>query len=235
MKAFLLAAGNGTRLRPITNTIPKCLLPIRGLPLLGIWLEMCRRFGIHEVLINVHAHTTAVREYIEKTDHEVTVKLFEEPTLLGSAGTLAANREWVSRENMFWVLYADVLTNVNLGSMRDYHLTRKTPVTIAVYQVPDPTRCGVVVLDANNVVTEFVEKPDKPKSNLAFSGVMLASPRLFEFIPERRPADIGFDVLPGLVGQMSAHESCEYFQDIGTLDNYSIAQTSWPAFSESRE
>src|ERR1700688_3378395 len=102
MKAFLLAAGNGTRLRPITNTIPKCLLPIRGLPLLGIWLEMCRRFGIHEVLINVHAHTTAVREYIEKTDHEVTVKLFEEPTLLGSAGTLAANREWVSRENMFW-------------------------------------------------------------------------------------------------------------------------------------
>ncbi len=228
MKAFLLAAGNGTRLKPITDTTPKCLLPIRGEPMLGIWLELCRRSGIDEVLINVHAHSGAVRDYIAKNTHGLKISLFEEPTLLGSAGTVAANRDWVTGDNAFWILYADVLTNVNLAAMFSYHMSRETRVTLSVYPVPDPSRCGVVVLDTDGIVQQFVEKPARPTSNLAFSGVLLAGPEVFDFVPDRRPADFGYDVLPRLTGKMSAHISNDYFQDIGTLENYQLADTSWP-------
>jgi mannose-1-phosphate guanylyltransferase len=231
MKAFLLAAGNGTRLKPLTDTTPKCLLPIRGIPLLSIWLQFCKRSGIHEVLINTHAHRDTVRQYVAGTDHGVRVKIFEEPTLLGSAGTLAANREWVAGEKLFWVLYADVLTNVRLQRLLECHTARQAAATIAVCRVPDPSRCGVVNLDVNGVVQEFIEKPAKPASNLAFTGVLLATPLVLDAIPDRRPADIGFDVLPRLTGRMSACETDDYLQDIGTLENYENAQMSWPGLT----
>jgi NDP-sugar pyrophosphorylase family protein len=86
----------------------------------------------------------------------------------------------------------------------------------------------VAILDSDGIVREFVEKPARPVSNLVFSGVLLAGPQVFDFIPDRRPADIGFDVLPKLAGKMSAHKTSDYFQDIGTLENYKLAQASWP-------
>src|ERR1700675_91500 len=114
MKAFLLAGGLGTRLRPLTDNTPKCLLPIQGTPLLQIWFDVCRRFGIDEILINVHSHGDAVRAFIAENKEDLRVLLFEEQTLLGSAGTISANRDWISGEDCFWVFYADVLATVNL-------------------------------------------------------------------------------------------------------------------------
>jgi mannose-1-phosphate guanylyltransferase len=228
VKAFLLAAGNGTRLRPLTDTTPKCLLPIAGVPLLRVWLELCRRHGIEEVLINVHAHPGAIREYVEKNDSGVKIKLFEEPTLLGSAGTVAANRDWISGEQLFWVFYADVLTNMNLRALLDFHAARPATATLAVYRVPDPSRCGIVTRSEDGVVKEFIEKPSTPSSNLAFSGVLLGTQGLLDAIPDHRPADIGFDVLSRLAGKMYAHETSDYVLDIGTLQNYAEAQATWP-------
>jgi len=88
LKAFLLAAGHGTRLRPITDAIPKCLVPIRGVPLLAIWLRLCQQFGIDDVLINVHAHAAAVQDFLRQNANGVQTRVVEEPELLGSAGTL---------------------------------------------------------------------------------------------------------------------------------------------------
>ena len=87
MKAFLLAGGHGVRLRPITDTIPKCLVPIQGVPLLSIWLQLCKRIGIDEVLINVHAHAKTVCEFLERDSHRIAVRVVAELQLLGSAGT----------------------------------------------------------------------------------------------------------------------------------------------------
>jgi mannose-1-phosphate guanylyltransferase len=111
MKGFLLAAGIGTRLRPLTDTIPKCLVPIKGTPLLGIWLQWCEMYGVDQVLLNSHAHSEAVRDYIGAYRGPVQVTVTYEPELLGSAGTLHVNRAFVAREKEFAVLYADVLTN----------------------------------------------------------------------------------------------------------------------------
>ncbi len=232
MKAFLLAAGNGTRLRPLTDRVPKCLLPIQGVPLLEIWLSNCKAAGITDVLVNTHAHAEAIRRFAAKQKAGVRMRIVEEPELLGSAGTLAENREFVAGEESFFVLYADVLTNVDLRRMLVFHTQKRLPATLGVYQVPDPTRCGIVTMDENAVISNFIEKPMHPASNWAFAGVMIAGPAFADFLPDQRPADIGFDVLPKLVGQMAAFPISEYLLDIGTISNYQNAQKSWPGLTQ---
>jgi mannose-1-phosphate guanylyltransferase len=232
MKAFLLAAGNGTRLRPLTNSVPKCLLPIRGVPLLEIWLNNCKAAGITDVLVNTHAHAETVRKFAAEQKTGVRIRIVEEPELLGSAGTLAKNREFASGEEPFVVLYADVLTNLNLRRMLDFHQQKRLPATLGIHQVPDPTRCGIITMDKNAVIQEFAEKPLQPVSNWAFAGVMIAGAELFNFIPDHRPADLGFDVLPKMIGKMAAYRSSEYLLDIGTIANYQNAQQSWPGLAQ---
>lgn len=234
MKAFLLAGGFGTRLKPLTDRTPKCLLPIQGTPILKIWFLLCRQYGIDEVLINIHSHGPAVREFIEENKDGLGVRLFEETTLLGSAGTLLANRDWVRKEHAFWVLYADVLTTVNLLQMLAFHESGSQIATIGVYAAANPSQCGIVQVDDRGVVRDFVEKPQMPMSNLAFSGLMVASPALLDVVPETSPVDLGFHVLPHLVGRMAAYCIRDFLLDIGTLETYRAAQETWPGLSQSK-
>ena len=235
MKAFLLAGGLGTRLRPLSDNTPKCLLPIQGTPILQIWFSLCRLYGIDEILINIHSHGDAVRKFVEEYKDGLRVSLFEEPVLLGSAGTVLANRDWVSKENSFWVFYADVLTTTNLNQMLTFHDCVGQIATIGVYEVTNPSRCGIVQVDDRGLVSEFVEKPKFPVGNLAFSGLMLAKPALLDAIPDASPVDLGFHVLPRVVGRMAAYRITSFLIDIGTLETYRAAQETWPGFSQAHK
>lgn len=228
MKAFLLAAGLATRLRPLTDTTPKCLLPIRGRPLMGIWLDLFSRHGIDEVLVNTHGLGETVRSYLATHGNGLITQVVDEPVLLGSAGTLLANREWAASESCFWVIYADVLTTANLTRIMQFHLKHQGVATLGACEVADPRRCGVLDFNQEGLIERFVEKPTSPTSNMAFAGIMVANARLFDAIPERFPADLGFDVLPQLAGKMFAYPITEYLLDVGTLENYEKAQRSWP-------
>jgi mannose-1-phosphate guanylyltransferase len=228
MKAFLLAAGYGTRLKPLTDHVPKCLLPIRGVPLLEIWLELCGNYGINEVLINTHSYEGAVKKYVEENSTGFTIRVSEEGTLLGSAGTLLKNRDWVGSDSAFWVFYADVLTNANLAHMLEFHNQHRQAATMGVYEVSNPKQCGIVTTDREGIVREFVEKPASPSSNLAFAGLLIATPELFDVIPSEIPADIGFHVLPQFAGRMAAYHISDYIMDIGTPEKYKQAQETWP-------
>jgi mannose-1-phosphate guanylyltransferase len=232
VKAFILAAGNGTRLRPLTDDVPKCMLPIRGLPLLEIWLQTCKQFGVEEVLVNLHAHAESVRQYLRGSTSGVRVQVAEESELLGSAGTLRANREWIASEECFWIFYADVLNRADLGKMMEAHRLRKPVATLGVYRVPDPKRCGIVTVGEDGMIREFIEKPANPAGNLAFAGLMIGTPELVEMIPSEVPADIGFHVLPHLAGRMLAFPINDYLIDIGTMENYTTAQVTWPGIRE---
>jgi mannose-1-phosphate guanylyltransferase len=234
MKAFLLAGGFGTRLRPLTDRTPKCLLPIRGVPILQIWLTLCREFGIEEVLINVHSHGDSVRRFVDEYKDGLEIRLFEEKVLLGSAGTLLANQNWVRKETSFWVFYADVLTTTNLTQLQDFHNRHGQIATIGVYEVSDPSRCGIVQVDRHGMVRDFVEKPVVPIGNLAFSGLMLATPAVLDLIPDTTPADLGFHVLPKMVGRMTAYRIPDFLIDVGTLETYQAAQESWPGLRQSQ-
>jgi NDP-sugar pyrophosphorylase family protein len=102
---------------------------------------------------------------------------------------------------------------------------------MGVYEVPDPARCGIVGVDQHGIVRSFVEKPREPASNLAFSGLLVATPQVLDLIPPKIPADIGFDVLPQLVGRMAAFHIIDYLIDIGTMETYASAQRGWPGLS----
>ena len=233
MKAFILAAGHGTRLRPLTDRMPKCLVPIAGTPMLQIWFDQCIRSGITEILINLHAHADQVGEFVARHAGDLDVKLFEEPELLGSAGTLRANREWLGKDPEFWVLYGDVLTNLNFPAMLVEHRTSGMLATLGTYHVADPRRCGIVTTNGNNRITAFVEKPRDPPGNMAFSGIMIASPAVCDAIPTAKPRpDIGLDLLPRLIGKMSAFPIRDYLIDIGTPANYERAQSEWPEVTQ---
>jgi mannose-1-phosphate guanylyltransferase len=199
--------------------------------MLQIWMQICRYVGIDEVMINLHTHADIVRGWINSNRNGVRVRLTEESSLLGSAGTVLAGRDWVAADPYFWIFYADVLTNANLSSMLDFHLARRPVATLGVYQVPDPERCGVATFDDEMIIRDFQEKPAQPKSRWAFSGLMIATPQLFDYIPSNQPSDLGFQVLPQLTGRMLAHPISDYLLDVGTIQNYEAAQNSWPGLT----
>ena len=215
-------------MRPLTDSIPKCLVPIQGKPLLAVWFELLEKYGITEILVNAHAHRAVVAQFLfgRFPNHHIT--LAEEPQLLGSAGTLAANREWVGAESIFWVLYGDVLTNAHLENMLRFHGSHPSAATLGVYHVPDPGRCGIAVVDELGRIERFLEKPAEPPGNLAFAGLLVGTQALLEAIPPQRPADLGFDVFPRLAGQLFAYPIREFLLDVGTPENYQQAQLSWP-------
>jgi len=244
MKAFLLSAGLGTRLRPLTNETPKCLLPIGGRPLLEIWLELLGLYGVSEALVNTHWYADKVErflsaDYADYTDQinnekrpKPNIKLFYEEELLGSGGTLLANREWVADGQPFFILYGDNLTNVDLGKMYEFHVGHGLPFTLGVFRADEPERCGIAEVDGDCVVTGFVEKPEEPSSDSAAAGIYVSDQRMFDFFPEgaegMRPLDLGFHVIPRLVGHMKAYFIEEFLMDIGTVGAYEKAQMIWP-------
>ena len=231
MKAFILAAGKGERLRPLTAATPKCLVSIQDTAILDIWLQLCRRNNINQVLINTHAHAETILKHLQRHPSGISIQTTYEPTLLGSAGTLRANREWICRDEEFWVFYGDVLTNADLTKMMDFHRQKRQIATLAVYKVANPRQCGIIATDADQIVRSFVEKPSAPESDLAFAGIMVASQWLIDAIPDHLPADLGFHVLPRLVGHMAAYPILDYLLDIGSPESYEYAQSTWPGLS----
>jgi len=230
MKAFLLAAGVGSRLRPITDTTPKCMLAVGGQPLLDIWLDAFDRVGVDEVLVNLHHLPDVVRSHLEARAGSLqppAVRTVFEPELLGSAGTLAANRAWVGGEEMFLACYADNLTDFDLRSLAETHRAHGAIATLTVFHSDRPSAGGVVEIDAADTVVGFTEKPSQPVSDLVNAGMYAFHPRVLGEIDSPPPCDIGYDLLRRLVGRAKAVSVEGYFRDVGTVDAYQRAQQEW--------
>lgn len=230
MKAFLLAAGFGTRLRPLTDRIPKCLVPVEGVPMLEWWMELLRKHGVTEVLINTHYLYEQVREYIEEYNRrDCGLKIVEayEPELVGSAGTIRDNFDFVRGEREFLICYADNLTNVDLSSMIEFHRSKNALLTMGLFRTNVPKQCGIAAVDVDGRIYEFVEKPENPKSNLANAGIYVAGSQIEQYFPKEGFADFAKDVLMKLENQMYGWEIKQYLIDIGTPENYKKAQEEW--------
>jgi mannose-1-phosphate guanylyltransferase len=158
---------------------------------------------------------------------------FHEPHLLGTAGTILANRHWVQNGDPFFILYADNLTNINLSKFLRFHLEQQQIVTLGVFRAANPKQCGIAEVTPDGLVTGFEEKPEVPKSNLAGAGMYVTDSRIFEFFPPLdtaggsgvlQPLDLGFHVLPRLAGRMKAYFIEDFLMDIGTPQQYKNAQ-----------
>ena len=184
MKAFLLAGGLGTRLRPLTLKNPKCLVEVCGKPMLYWWIKLLEKYNVKDVLINVHHHHRKVVSYLKNIDTKLNFEIFKEKTLLGSAGTIRANYDFVKNESDFFIFYADNLTNYNLDKLYTAHKLSNKIFTMALFETNIPREKGIVEIDKNNNILSFVEKPKNPKSNLANAGLYVAKPDIYKYFPK---------------------------------------------------
>jgi mannose-1-phosphate guanylyltransferase len=232
VKAFLLAAGNGTRLRPVTNNIPKCLVPINNKPLLFWWVELFEKHGVNEVLINLHHFPGQVIDFIDGLETKIKFHFFTEEKLLGSGSTLRLNKKFAENQSEVLIAYADNLTNYNLTRFREFHIMNNKIFSMALFNSDNPSACGIAKLDNDNTIIEFEEKPKIPKSNLANAGLYFAKPEVFDLIPDIEQADIGFHLLPRLVNRMAGWKNDDYLMDIGTIENLRKAEIEWPLLNK---
>ncbi len=228
MKALILAAGEGTRLRPLTLDRPKPMLPVGDRPVIEHLIDLLRRHSVSQVAINLHYKPDAILSHVrDGTDFGISVTYSYEERLLGSAGA-AKRLEWFL-DDTFLVLYGDALTDANLALLVERHRAADAALTLGLYRVDDPTRCGIVQVDNDGRITRFVEKPSHEDafSTLANAGVYVVQPRVLEFVPPERPFDFGHDLIPILMDRglpVYGHELDAYVLDIGSPERYAQAQ-----------
>lgn len=230
MKALLLAAGEGTRLRPLTLDRPKPMVPVGGRPLLEHLVALLRRHGVADIAINLHYKPEAIVDYFGTGEaFGVSITYSREERLLGSAGAVKQLGSFFAGDEPFLVLYGDVLTDLDLTELVARHRSSGAAATLALYRVKDPSRCGIVELDANNRVTRFVEKPAPGTvfSDLANSGIYVVEPAVIDRIPAERPFDFGHDLFPALLADgvpLAGQPLPGYILDIGSPERYAQAE-----------
>ena len=229
MKAMILAAGEGTRLRPLTDTCPKPMLPIHGKPLLAHTLVWLRRYGVDEVAINLHHLPQAITDHFgDGSDFGVAITYSYEPELLGTAGAVKRLGDYF--DGTFFVVYGDVLTDLDLMAMYGCHRARRSVATLALHRVADPSGKGVVAVDDEYNIQRFVEKPAPGEvfSDLVNSGVYVLEPVVLDYIPEGKASDFGRDVFPKMLADGARLGGCLLAEgtrlvDIGTMEAYDRA------------
>lgn len=227
MKALLLAAGFGTRLRPITDNLPKCLVPIHGKPLLGYWLDLLLPVAIDRVLINTHYLPDVVNHFVRESSWQDRIDLVYEETLLGTGGTVFSNGNYFGDE-AFMVAHADNLTRFDPNAFIDAHNLRASNVliTMMTFDTDVPQSCGIVELNDENIVVGFHEKKSNPPGFRASAAVYIFEPEVLNFMVglNKNIFDLSIDVIPQFLGRIQAFHNYDYHRDIGTPESLLLAE-----------
>jgi len=227
MKALLLAAGLGTRLRPLTNGWPKCLMPIKGRPLLEYWLYILKQQNIHDVLVNRHHHSEIVQEFLQQDKFKDWVRSVYEKELLGTAGTLRHNIDYFRNDSLL-ISHADNWCCCDFNDFVLYHNHKRpsgTVMTMMTFDCQKPSSCGIVELNAQDVVVAFHEKIINPPGRLANAAVYIVEPEVLKWIDQNpKVNDFSTEVLPHFIGKIAAWKNNNIHRDIGTIDMFQNAQ-----------
>ena len=229
---MLLAAGRGTRLRPLTDSVPKCLVEVDGRPLLDYWIELLSKAGIVEILINLHYLPESVRAYVKRCPYPVRITAVYEEALLGTGGTLLKNREFFRGEPLI-LAHADNLSIFDVQAFVSRFESRKSGVeiTMMTFDTTAPQSCGIVELDDRGIVRAFHEKVKDPPGNLANAAVYVVSPAVVDFLAGlgKETIDFSMEVLPHFMGRINTFHNWTYHRDIGTPESLAAARKEYPA------
>ncbi|MEX2023711.1 MAG: NDP-sugar synthase [Thermoleophilaceae bacterium] len=226
MKAMVLAAGLGTRLKPITYEIPKPMVPVLDRPVMAHIVGMLERQGFTDLIANLHYYPDTIRDYF---GDRLTYR-FEEQ-LLGTAGGVRNVRDFFG-DDLVVVVSGDALTDTDLNALVERHRSAGGIATLTVKQVPDTREYGVVIHDSDGRIQGFQEKPDPAEalSELGNCGIYCFSPEIFDYFPDRDPVDWANDVFPALLENdvpFHVHEIEDYWNDVGSLGE--LRQGTWDA------
>lgn len=235
MRAMVMAAGLGTRLQPLTGTIPKPMVPIVNRPALHHVLRLAARHGVRDVVTNLHHFPEAITSYFgDGSEQGVRLRYSFEPVLLGTAGGVKQNEEFLTTDGAFLVLSGDSLTDVDLEAFAEAHRASGCPVTIALKQMPDPSLYGVALLDQAGRIRGFQEKPQPGEelSNLCNCGLYVIEPEVLRRFPSHTFYDFGRQLWPDMLAsgeRLGAYVVEGYWNDVGSPEayrqgNYDVAQ-----------
>ena len=228
MKAMILAAGLGTRLRPMTDRLPKPLLPMADRPLIEYTLQLLRRYDVCDVIINLHYLGEKIRDCLgDGSRLGMKIRYSDEPQILGTGGGIKRVASYLS-DGPFLVINGDILFDLNLDTLLDFHHGKKASATLVLREDPEAAAWGSVSVDAHEQIRQFLGKPDwtrGPLSQKMFSGIHVMEPRVLDYIP-----DHGFySIIDAYVEMLkrdeplAAHLLKGYWTDIGTPERYQKA------------
>ena len=225
MKAMLLAAGLGTRLRPLTYELPKPMVPVLGRPVMEHIARLLARHGFDDVIANLHYFPDLIRDYFgDGSGQGIRLVYSFEEALMGTAGGVRNAREHFGGET-FLVISGDALTDIDLTALYERHKEAGGVATLSLKQVDDPSQLGVVITDEAGRIQGFQEKPapGEELSNLGNCGIYMFEPEIFDYFPETEFVDWAQDVFPALLDQDApfyGHEIADYWNDVGSLEEY---------------
>jgi mannose-1-phosphate guanylyltransferase/phosphomannomutase len=228
MKVFIMAAGLGTRLRPLTYSIPKPLVPIVNTPVIGHLMNNLKKYNMKDVVVNLHYQPELIKEYLENNNKKWKMNIIYsfEKKLYGTAGGVKLKEDLFDKN--FVVTSGDGLSSINFEKLVEYHKKKKAIATIALKPVDLKLEYGVVCVDNRNKITDFLEKPSLNKifSNFVNTGIYVFEPVIFKYIPKNRFYDFGTQLLPKLVKfslPVYGYIMDEYWCDVGNLSEYKKA------------
>jgi NDP-sugar pyrophosphorylase family protein len=205
MKAMILAAGRGNRLRPITDKVPKCMIPVGGKPLLEHTIEWFSKHGVTEIIINLFHLPHVVTDYFKDGrlwGTRIEYSIEDHP--LGTAGGVR-HAAWFF-DGPFFVWYGDNLSRCDLDRLRLFHETRRGIASMALYRREDVSQSGIVGIDGEDRIVRFLEKPrsDQVFSNWVNAGIYVLEPGIVDWIPQNVASDFGLDVFPTMLANAQA-------------------------------
>lgn len=227
-KAMILSAGVGSRLEPLTLSIPKPLVPLVNIPVMDILLAQLKKFGVESVVANTHYFAQKIHDrYMKNSPVELNFSFTEEEVLSGTAGGLKKCQYYFNEGENFFVLSADGLSDVDLAAISESHTQSGAIATIILKNVErsEVFKFGVIVQDENGFVKEFQEKPsvEEAQSTLTNTGIYVFNYKIFDFIPENMFFDFAKDVFPALQKKgekINTFIMDNYWNDIGAIRQY---------------
>ena len=224
MKAVIMAGGEGTRLRPLTSNAPKPMLPLVNRPMMEHVIDLLVRHGIDEIVVTVAFMANSIRTYFgDGSEFGVKMVYATEETPLGTAGSVRNAMEYL--DERFLVISGDVLTDIDLGALIDFHDAHQAMATIGLVHVENPLEFGIVITRDDGGIDRFLEKPTWGQvfSDTINTGIFVLEPEVFDYIEPDRPVDFSSEVFPALLADgkpLFGAIATGYWEDVGTLEAY---------------
>ncbi len=227
MKAVIMAGGEGTRLRPLTSTTPKPMLPIANRPMMEHVIALLKRHGFDEIIVTVAFLSNAIKTYFDDgSEFGVTITYADEAVPLGTAGSVANASAML--DERFLVISGDVITDVDLTAIWNFHADQRAMATVGLTHVQDPLEFGIVITRQDGTIERFLEKPTWGQvfSDTINTGIYVLEPSIFAYIPSGKASDFSADVFPALLRAKERLYGAVvegYWEDVGTLESYLTA------------
>jgi mannose-1-phosphate guanylyltransferase len=229
---MLLAAGKGSRLQPLTNTWPKCLMPVHGVPILEYWLVQMHNLSIKDVLVNLHHLAPEVENFLSRPKFKDWVTAIYEQELAGTAGALRNNFKFFSGSTVLLV-HADNWSQCNFSDFINFHFNRRPqncPITMMTFDCLNPRSCGIVKTNNQGIVKEFYEKQENPPGRIANGAVYLIEPEVIELIcKDQTIYDFSTHVIPKYMNRIATWHNSGVHRDIGTYKDLCEVQNYPPS------